>query len=258
MEKMRIQKYLSLCGVMSRRKAEEEIAGGKVLINGVPAVIGQPVDPDGDAVQYNGRLCEICDKKVYIKLYKPRGYVVTLSDEKGRKCVTELLDGVTERVYPIGRLDLDSEGLLLLTNDGETANALMHPSGGLEKVYFVKTRTFPTEEQLLKLNSPMEIDGYKLRPVRVTVNRGAAVGASAQDQQGASLKFVLREGRNRQIRKMCDKVGLEVARLTRVSVGSINLSGLRSGQWAYLTRDEINYLKDVCRRAEKKTESRRG
>ena len=242
MEKIRIQKFLSDCGIMSRRKAEEEIQAGRVKVNSEIAEIGQKIDPESDIVYYNGKICEPTSKKVYIKLYKPRGYGVTLSDEKGRKCVTELLDGVKERVYPIGRLDLDSEGLIFLTNDGELANKLMHPSGGLAKVYYVRVKTVPTAEQMTALNSPMNIDGYDLRPVNVTIHR---IPSPSENITGASLRFVLREGRNRQIRKMSEKVGLEVSRLTRTAIGKITLAGLHPGKWEFLSYEEIQYLKKL-------------
>ena len=209
MESVRIQKYLSDCGVMSRRKAEAEIAAGKVKVNNELATIGMKINPDGDAVFYNGKaVVPSGEKKIYIKLNKPRGYVATLSDEKGRKCVADLVKDVGERVYPIGRLDLDSEGLLLMTNDGELANKLMHPSGNVAKVYIVKVR----------YDNGMD---FKV------------------------LRFELHEGRNRQIRKMCEAVGLQVAKLRRISIGDITVAGLGSGKWQYLSREEIQYLKEI-------------
>ena len=229
---VRIQKYLSDCGVLSRRKAEEEIKAGHVLVNGQSAMIGQKINPHNDAVQYRGQLVE---KKLYLMLNKPRGYVSTLSDEKNRKCITDLLTDVEERVYPIGRLDLDSEGLLLLTNDGELANRLMHPSQGVEKCYHVKIKEPVTPEQLIKLNERMVIDGYTIRPCKVR----------PLNNDPTKLYFILREGRNRQIRKMCDQVGVQVARLTRVSIGAIQLGGLRSGTWVKLSKEQVDYLKSI-------------
>lgn len=237
MESVRIQKYLSDCGVMSRRKAEAEIAAGKVKVNNELATIGMKINPDGDAVFYNGKaVVPSGEKKIYIKLNKPRGYVATLSDEKGRKCVADLVKDVGERVYPIGRLDLDSEGLLLMTNDGELANKLMHPSGNVAKVYIVKVRTQPTSEQMSKLNGKMTIDGYDLRPVKVRYDNGMDFKV---------LRFELHEGRNRQIRKMCEAVGLQVAKLRRISIGDITVAGLGSGKWQYLSHEEIQYLKEI-------------
>lgn len=231
----RIQKYLSDCGVMSRRKAEAEIKAGKVLVNGIPAVIGQKIRPNGDAVEYDGKVIEKNTKKVYIMLNKPRGYVTTLSDEKERRCITDLLTDLEERVYPVGRLDLDSEGLLLLTNDGELANKLMHPSKGIEKCYHVKVKEPVTPEQLMKLNSSMVIDGYTILPCKVR----------PLTNNPQKLVFVLKEGRNRQIRKMCEQVGLTVARLTRVSIGAISLGGLRVGTWVRLNKEQVDYLKSL-------------
>ncbi|MBP5289570.1 MAG: rRNA pseudouridine synthase [Clostridia bacterium] len=233
MEEIRIQKYLSDCGVCSRRRAESEIENGNVKVNGHPALIGQKIDPGKDIVTYFGEKVSRGEEKVYIKLNKPRGYVSTLSDEKGRKCVADLVSDLGVRVYPVGRLDLDSEGLLLLTNDGALANALMHPSTGIEKVYTVKLRTEPDEEQMLLLNRSMEIDGYTIRPCRVTMPEPAVP---------TKLRFVLKEGRNRQIRKMCEKVGLEVARLKRTAEGEIRLGDVKSGTWRHLDAREREYL----------------
>lgn len=230
MEKIRIQKYLSDCGVISRRKAESEIENGNILVNGRPAIIGQKITPGVDFVSYMGKTVMPLEKKIYIKLNKPRGYVSTMADEKGRKCVADLVSNAPVRVYPIGRLDLDSEGLLLMTNDGNLANALMHPKSGIEKVYVVKVRTAPSEEQMRLLNQSMEIDGYQILPCRVSC---------PDPTVPTKLRFCLKEGRNRQIRKMCEQVGLEVTRLKRISEGKILLGGLRSGTWEELTEKEL-------------------
>ncbi len=233
MEQIRIQKYLADCGVMSRRRAEEEISQGKVLVNGRPAQIGQKILPGKDYVSYQGKTVVPGTKKIYLKLNKPRGYVSTMSDEKGRKCVADLVKNVSERVYPIGRLDLDSEGLLLMTNDGALANAMMHPKSGIEKVYVVKVRSVPTDEQFRKLNQSMEIDGYTIQPCRVTC---------PDPMIPTKLRFILKEGRNRQIRKMCEQVGLEVTRLKRIAEGKIQLGSLRSGMWEELEGKELSAL----------------
>ena len=236
MEEIRIQKYLSDCGVCSRRKAEEYIEAGRVKINGHPALIGQKILPGKDLVTFDGEKVEGGAKKIVIKLNKPRGYVSTLSDERGRKCVADLIRDVPVRVYPVGRLDLDSEGLLLLTNDGELANRLMHPKGGIEKTYLVKVRTQPTEEQLVLLNSPMELDGVKIRPCRVNCPDPAVPN---------KMKFILGEGRNRQIRKMCEQAGLEVTRLRRVAEGGVRLGDLHTGAWAQLDAKEMEMLRKI-------------
>lgn len=234
MEQLRIQKYLADCGVMSRRKAEDEILKGNVFVNGRKAEIGQKITPGKDYVTFMGKTVIAATKeKIYLKLNKPRGYVSTMSDEKGRKCVADLVKNVPERVYPIGRLDLDSEGLLLMTNDGDLANALMHPKAGVEKVYVVKVRTAPSEEQMKALNGSMEIDGYTILPCRVSC---------PEPEIPNKLRFILKEGRNRQIRKMCENVGLEVTRLKRIAEGKVQLGGLRSGTWEKLEGKELSAL----------------
>jgi len=234
MEQVRIQKYLADCGVMSRRKAEEEILRGNVTVNGRKATIGQKVIPGKDYDTFMGKTVVSSSKeKIYLKLNKPRGYVSTMSDEKERKCVADLVKNIPERVYPIGRLDLDSEGLLLMTNDGDLANALMHPKAGIEKVYVVKVRTAPSEEQMRALNQSMEIDGYTILPCRVSCPEPTIPN---------KLRFILKEGRNRQIRKMCDQVGLEVTRLKRIAEGKVQLGALRSGTWEKLEGKELSAL----------------
>ena len=235
MKKIRLQKFLADAGLMSRRAAEEEIARGRVSVNGHPAEIGTQIDPAADLVVYKGKKV-LFEKKehVYSMMNKPRGYLCSTEDDRGRKCVTDLLDGVKSRVYPVGRLDLISEGLLLLTDDGELKNRLTHPSYSLPKIYRVKVSGEVSEAQHLTLTSPMEIDGYKLRPVDV------AVGES--DESGTVLKFTLKEGRNRQIRKMCEQAGLTVKRLSRISIGNLKLDGLPVGKWRYLDAKEVEYL----------------
>lgn len=233
MEEIRIQKYVADCGLMSRRRAEEEISRGAFQVNGHPATIGQKIVPSKDLVTYRGTKVVPVARKITVKLNKPRGYVSTMSDEKGRKCVADLVRDIPERVYPIGRLDLDSEGLLLMTNDGELANALMHPKSGIEKVYVVKVRTAPDDEQLKKLNQSMVLDGYTIKPCRV---------ACPDPTVPTKLRFILSEGRNRQIRKMCEQVGLEVTRLKRIAEGKISLGMLRSGTWQELDGKELSFL----------------
>lgn len=234
---LRIQKYLSDCGVMSRRKAEEEIKAGKIYVNGKPAEIGQKISATDDVVTYMGKIVERNGQKVYLMLNKPRGYVATLSDEKGRRCVADLVKDVNCRVYPIGRLDYNSEGVLLFTNDGETANRLIHPKSNVEKVYHVRVKGKATAEQIEQLNKSMVIEGYRIRPCNVTVEDDTT--------ENQLLRFVLHEGRNRQIRRMCEQVGLFITRLKRVSVGKIYLGGLTPGKWRPLTKQEIDYLKSL-------------
>lgn len=237
MEELRIQKYLSDCGICSRRAAERAILDGDVQINGQPAEIGQKIRPDRDKVSYQGR--PVVKKRnahpCYVMLHKPTGYVTTMSDEKGRKTVAELLTGVDQRVYPVGRLDMDSEGLLLCTSDGELANALTHPRHHIPKIYHVRVEGAITRSQLSKLQEPMEIDGYQIQPVECTLVK--------REESGSTIAMVLYEGRNRQIRKMCDQVGLVVRRLRRIAIGELNLDVPR-GKWRYLTKEEADYLKE--------------
>lgn len=232
-KQVRLQKYLSECGETSRRKAEVWITSGRVQINGRPAQLGQSINPNRDLVTVDGRPVAR-SPKVYIALNKPRGYVTTLRDELDRRCVVDLLKGVETRVYPIGRLDRDSEGLLLLTDDGAFANAMTHPRHHVPKIYHVSVRPRVTEEQVSQLQAGIELDGRKTAPAKVSVLR------SGSDR--SVLEMVLYEGRNRQIRRMCESLGLEVARLSRVSVGTVRLGGLRSGQWRELSEKEVRSL----------------
>ncbi|MBQ8269262.1 MAG: rRNA pseudouridine synthase [Clostridia bacterium] len=235
MKKVRLQKFLADAGLMSRRAAEAEIAAGRVSVNGHPAEIGMQVDPAADLVTYRGKKVVFSKKEhVYIMMNKPRGYLCSTEDDRGRKCVTDLLDGVNARVYPVGRLDLISEGPLLLTDDGELKNRLTHPSYSLPKIYRVKVAGEVSESQLVTLGSPLVIDGYKIRPVEVSMGES--------DESGTVLKMTLKEGRNRQIRKMCEQAGLTVKRLSRVSIGNLKLDGLPVGKWRYLDEREVEYL----------------
>ena len=238
----RLQKYLSEAGVMSRRAAEEEIRRGAVLVNGIPAEIGQKVDPETDRVEYHGRVVgKGFVRKTYIMLNKPRGYVTTASDERGRPTVIDLVDGVGERVYPVGRLDMDSDGLLLLTNDGELANKLTHPRHSVPKIYNVEVDGRVELDTIKKLSGEMVIDGYKIQPVATSVIK------MRDDPRHPStvLRMELYEGRNRQIRKMCEICGLEVKRLTRVAIGDLRLANLKPGEWRHLTKSQVAYLKDI-------------
>ena len=236
MEKIRLQKFIADAGLMSRRAAETEIEKGNVSVNGHVATIGTKIDPRADIVTYRGR--RIDNKKreyTYIMLNKPRGYLSATSDDRGRKCVTDLLDGVEARVYPVGRLDMISEGMLLLTDDGELKNRLTHPSHTIGKVYRVKVGGSVSESQYDILTSPLEIDGYTIKPVDVVI--------SDEDESGTVLKMTLFEGRNRQIRRMCQSVGLEILRLSRVAIGKLTLEDLPAGKWRHLTESEVEYLR---------------
>ena len=228
--KERLQKIISAHGVASRRAAEKMIYDGRVTVNGVTAVLGQSADTDIDEILIDGKPIRSADKHVYIMLNKPKGYVTTASDEQGRKTVVELVEDCGVRVYPVGRLDIGSEGLLILTNDGEFANYLSHPSGGKRKKYRVAVKG-DADSALQILNGPMEIDGYKLRPVKVRV-------LGKRDEQ-TLLEFVLTEGRNRQIRKMCAACELTVTRLVRTEYGALQLGDLKLGKWRYLSDAEV-------------------
>ena len=236
MEKIRLQKYFTDCGVLSRRAAEEEIKAGKVFVNGVRAHLGDKVDPDEDTVEYKGKriVPREAQKHVYILLNKPCGVVTSAKDEKGRTCVTDLVKCGT-RVYPVGRLDLNSQGLILMTNDGELTNKLTHPRHEIPKIYEVEVVGKVTTEQLNVLNSSMTIDDYILLPVKTEF--------LSKNEKFTTLRMTLFEGRNRQIRKMCEQVGLKVAKLTRVAIGDIALGNLEYGKWRYLTKEEVAMLK---------------
>lgn len=229
----RLQKIISAHGVASRRAAEKMIEEGRVVVNGVTATLGQSADADTDVITIDGVPLRKADEHVYIVLNKPKGYVTTASDEKGRKTVLELVQDCGMRVYPVGRLDIGSEGLLILTNDGDFANHLSHPSGGKTKKYRVAVKG-DAETALSALNGPMEIDGYKIRPVKVKIL------GKREDQY--LLEFVLTEGRNRQIRKMCASCDLTVVRLVRVEYGAVRLGDLKLGKWRYLTNEELTQL----------------
>lgn len=229
----RLQKILAARGVCSRRKAEEWITAGRVKVNGLVATLGQSADPDTDRIELDGSVIPSGSENVYIMLHKPRGFVTTLSDERGRPNVTQLVD-CGKRVYPIGRLDMDSEGLLLLTNDGEFANHLMHPKAEVDKTYEVWVTHFvPGGEK--RLEKPICIDGYTIKPPKVKL-------LSVQEDK-ARLYITIHEGRNRQIRRMCQAAGMYVTRLRRISEGAVHLGDLKKGSWRYLTQDEIDHLK---------------
>ena len=229
----RLQKIIAASGLMARRKAEEAIEAGRVTVNGLTARIGDSADPETDAILVDGRALPSAEKKVYIMLNKPRGIVTSLRDEKGRRDVSELVSGIPERLYPVGRLDLDSEGLLLMTNDGELANRLMHPSHEVEKVYRTWVRG-DAAAGIQRLRQPMELDGYRLHPAKVKLLEPTT--------DGAVLEISIHEGRNRQVRRMCEQAGLTVTRLCRVREGGLVLGDLRPGQWRELTEEELRKL----------------
>lgn len=237
-EEMRLQKYISDSGLMSRRAAEAEIEAGRFTVNGVRATIGQKITPGVDKVEYKGKVVKAGkSKKRYVILNKPVGYLTSMSDDRGRPCVSELVEGVGERVYPCGRLDMDSEGLLIMTNDGELANRLTHPGHGFKKLYHVRIRGIVDTELMRQLSEPMEIDGYKIKPVKISL--------VSQKRDSTIVGFELSEGRNRQIRKMCENVGLEIMSLRRVAIGEITLGTLKAGEWRELSGAQVHYLKNL-------------
>lgn len=245
MNEIRLQKFFSDAGVMSRRHAEAAIAEGRVKVNGEVAEVGMKIDPWYDTVTLDGK--EIRPRTIeaytYIMLNKPAGYVTTLSDEKDRPTVTDLVSDVGVRVYPIGRLDMYSEGLLLLTDDGECANKVMHPSSEILKTYAVRLKGTVTADEVAMLESPMELDGYLLNPVKAEI-----VSSERKTGRGDAVTDILvtiSEGRNRQIRRMCENCGLTILRLRRISEGKLTLGNLPAGKWRRLTDDEVAYLKSI-------------
>ncbi len=238
MTKIRLQKYFTDCGVMSRRAAEEQIKLGRVRINGRTATLGESVEAGVDRVEWNGKpIIPECDERVCIMLNKPRGFVTTMSDEKDRKNVSMLVSDLGLRVYPIGRLDMDSDGLLLLTNDGALANKLTHPRHEIPKLYRVSVKGDVNQKALSTLRAALLLDGYKIKPVKTEL-----ISRAATSDGVSVLEMTLFEGRNRQIRKMCDCAGLKITRLTRIAIGNIRLGGLSEGRWRRLNKKEVAYL----------------
>ncbi|MBQ9083348.1 MAG: rRNA pseudouridine synthase [Clostridia bacterium] len=236
---VRLQKFLADCGVASRRKAEEMIESGAVRVNGQTVPLGTKINPDTDKVTVHGK--RVVQKKgnTYVMLHKPRGFVTTMSDEMGRKCVAELVENVEARVYPIGRLDRESEGLLLMTDDGAFAQMLMHPSRHIGKTYRVTVRPSVNEDQIAALSTGMMIEGYRTAPADVRI--------VTREPERVVLEIVLYEGRNRQIRKMCEALGLEVARLKRTAIGNVKLGMLKPGDWRMLSEKEVASLNALAK-----------
>ena len=226
----RLQKILSSRGIASRRKAEDLIRNGLVTVNGVVAVLGDTADADTDTICVEGHVIPGQPQAVYIMLNKPRGYVTTLSDEKGRKNAAQLVEDCGTRVYPVGRLDMDSEGLLIFTNDGSFANALMHPKLEVKKTYDTwVTGYVPGAE--IRLSKPVTLDGYTIRPPKVRLIRA--------EGNKAKFRITIHEGRNRQVRRMCELAGMQVTRLRRVREGTLQLGELPVGKWRDLTEGDV-------------------
>ena len=229
----RLQKILSARGVASRRKAEEMIQNGLVTVNGVTAALGDTADPDTDEIRIDGRPLPKQERYIYLILNKPRGYVTTLSDEKGRPNAAQLVADCGARVYPVGRLDMDSEGLLLFTNDGAFANALMHPRHEVQKTYDVWVNGYVPGAEV-RLARPITLDGYTIRPPKVKLLKA--------EGQKARFRVTIHEGRNRQVRRMCEAAGMHCTRLRRIQEGSVKLGDLPLGKWRSLTLEEIEKL----------------
>lgn len=232
----RIQKILSSRGVASRRHAEELITAGRVTCNGSICRLGDTADPEVDQIMLDGRELPSRKEHTYIILHKPRGYITTLYDERDRRTVAQLVADCGCRVYPVGRLDMDSEGLLLLTNDGELANKWMHPRHGIDKVYHVTVRGY-SDQACARLRQPVVIDGYKIRTPNVEILK-----AAQSPDEKAILQVTIHEGRNRQVRRMCDMAGMRVVRLVRVQEGCLQLDDLPLGKWRYLSKEEIKKI----------------
>ena len=241
----RVQKLLAQAGISSRRRAEQLIREGRVTVNGRPVKLGDSARSGKDIIAVDGeRIGPGPEKKLYLALHKPRGFVTTMEDERGRKCVAELVKDGPGRVDPVGRLDKDSEGLLLMTNDGGFANAVAHPSTHVAKTYRVTLRPGISEEQRIKLSTGIELDGRRTAPAKARV---------LEQQPGrAVVEIVLYEGRNREIRRMCEFLGLEVARLKRTAVGPVRLSLLPQGKYRELTKEEVSGLLAESRRGSRK------
>ena len=240
MAEERLQKYMAECGIASRRKSEELIRAGKVMVNGEPAEIGRKIDPNRDVVTVDGRKVRHEQKHVYLMLNKPRGFISTMSDEYDRRCVAELVADVGTRVYPVGRLDRDSEGLLLFTYAGKLATPLMHPSRHVPKTYRVTVRPEVTDDMITAMMTGMMLDGKQTLPADVKV--------LVKEPDRTVLEVTICEGRNRQIRRMCEQLGLEVARLKRISEGPVKLGMLKLGTWRELTPEEVRALKQSAGR----------
>ncbi len=235
---MRLQKYIALCGVTSRRKAEELILNGKVKVNNkIVNELGVTIDPEKDIVKVNDKKIEMEKRKVYIILNKPIGFVTTLKDEKDRKIVTDLIEGVKERIYPVGRLDADTTGLLILTNDGDLAYKLTHPSNEVVKRYIAIVEGVPNKWELERFRKGLIINGRKTSEAFIKIAK--------RYENDSILEIAIHEGRNRQVKKMCEAINHPVKKLKRIAIGDLEIGGLDIGNWRFLEEDEIQYLKQI-------------
>ena len=237
MEEMRLQKYLASCGIASRRKCEELILDGKVEVNGVVVTeLGTKVKPNEDDVRYNGKIVKLDDEKIYILLNKPIGYVTTVKEQFGRDMVLDLVK-VNKRIVPVGRLDMYTSGALILTNDGEFVNKLTHPSHEIDKTYNVTLKGIVTKEGIENLKNGVEIDdGYVTKPAKVKILK------IDEEKRISRVQITIHEGKNRQVRKMCDAIGMKVLALHRCKIGNLDVKDLKLGEWRYLSRREIEFF----------------
>ena len=233
---MRLQKFIAECGVASRRSAEKIIESGRVYVNGdLVDYMGCEVDPDKDMVEVDGKVIKPESKKYYIVLNKPKNYVTTVSDDLGRPTIMNLVEDIDARIYPVGRLDFDTTGLLIMTNDGDFANKLTHPRNVVNKTYIARVDRILTEDELAKLEKGVDIDGTKTAPAKAEMIK--------RPQKGFEVKITIHEGRNRQVRRMLEAVNVNVLALKRISVGSVTLGNLPEGKWRKLSDAEINKLR---------------
>ncbi|SHH47960.1 23S rRNA pseudouridine2605 synthase [Caloranaerobacter azorensis DSM 13643] len=235
---MRLQKYLAMCGIASRRKSEALILQGRVKVNGkVIDELGYKIDPDTDIVLFDNKRVIKKENYIYIALNKPEGYITTVKDQFNRPTVLDLVKNINERIYPVGRLDYDTSGLIFLTNDGDLTYRLTHPKHEVEKVYIAKIKGIPTEEELNKFRNGLKIDDYITSKAKIEVLK--------KYNNYSIVKITIHEGKNRQVRKMCEKINHPVISLKRVAIGKINLGNLKKGNWRYLSKKEIEYLKSL-------------
>ena len=235
MEEERLQKYMASCGVASRRACEEIILAGRVRVNGKPAGLGMSVDPGTDRVEVDGKRISREAKRVWVMLYKPRGVVSTSSDPQNRKTVQDCIKGVPERLFHVGRLDINSEGLILLTNDGERANRMMHPKYRVEKTYYAVCDGKLTAQEIASLTNGVELEDGMTAPAKIR-------GVRENREGNTSFLIVIHEGRNRQVRRMLEAVGHKTLRLKREKYGPLELGDMKPGEWRYLTEEEIRRL----------------
>lgn len=239
----RLQKYMARCGIASRRKCEEIILSGYVKVNNkVVNELGVKINPDLDIVTYENRVISPEKRKLYIMLNKPEGYITSVKDEKGRKTILDLVK-VNERIYPIGRLDYDSSGLILLTNDGEIYNKIIHPRVKVEKKYIVLCKGEFTNDELIKFENGIDIGGYITAKSKIKILDKER--SKTNNSINTLVEITIHEGKNRQIRRMCDALGHEVISLKRISVGEIKLGYLKKGEWRNLKEDELKYLNSL-------------